>query len=131
MQVSTLSADPEAIQVVSFVSNSDSITIFARTSKPFGESPKCKVQSSGLHSNYVRQLTDLPWPGVSIRIQLHSRKFRCLNDFCEQKVFCERLPNGVVKWNRTQNSLLTSCFLLFLTLSHIPSGFCSPGWNAS
>lgn len=48
-----------------------------------------------MHSNYVRQLTDLPWHGVSIRIQLHSRKFRCRNDFCPRKVFCERLPKVV------------------------------------
>lgn len=100
MQVSTLSADPESIRIVSFVSNSDSITIVARTSKPFGECPNCKVQSSSLHSNYVRRLTDLPWHGVAIRIQLHSRKFRCRNDFCPRKVFCERLPKVVESYGR-------------------------------
>ena len=100
MQVSTLSADPEAIRIVSFVSNSDSITIVARTSKLFGICPKCKVQSFNLHSNYVRQIADLPWHGVAIRIRLETRKFRCRNDLCERKVFCERLPKVVESYGR-------------------------------
>jgi hypothetical protein len=36
MEVATLSADPEAIHILSFASNSDSITILAQTSQTFG-----------------------------------------------------------------------------------------------
>lgn len=100
MQVSTLSADPEAIRIVSFVSNADSIIIVAQTSKLFGECPQCKVQSFSLHSHYVRQLTDLPWHGVFIRIHLQTRKFRCRNELCQRKVFCERLPKVVECYGR-------------------------------
>ena len=100
MQVSTLSADPEAVRIVSFVSNADSIIIVAQTSKLFGECPQCKVQSFSLHSHYVRQLTDLPWHGVSIRIHLQTRKFRCRNELCQRKVFCERLPKVVESYGR-------------------------------
>lgn len=100
MQVSTLSADPEAIRIVSFISNSDSVTIIAQTSRAFGECPQCKDLSYSLHSNYVRQIADLPWHGVAIRIQLQTRKFRCRNEFCGRKVFCERLPKVVESYGR-------------------------------
>ncbi len=100
MQVSTLSADPEAIRILSFVSNRDSITILAQSSKLFGICPVCQSVSSSLHSRYVRQITDLPWHGVSIRIQLRTRKFRCRNELCQRKVFCERLPKVVESYGR-------------------------------
>lgn len=100
MQVSTLSADPASIRILSFVSNQDSITILAQSSKPFGICPICQSISSGLHSNYVRQISDLPWHGVPIRIQLNTRKFRCRNELCRRKVFCERLPKVVASYDR-------------------------------
>ena len=100
MQVSTLSADPEAIRIVSFVSNSDSIKIMAQSSKPFGICPVCQSTSDSRHSNYIRQIADLPWHGVAIRIKLNTRKFRCRNDACRRKVFCERLPKVVDSYGR-------------------------------
>ncbi len=100
MQVSTLSADPEAIRIVSFVSSSDSITVVAQTSQAFGICPVCCLPSQALHSNYLRRLSDLPWHGVAIRIDLNTRKFRCRNDFCRRKVFCERLPKVVGSYGR-------------------------------
>ena len=100
MRVSTLSADPEAIRFLSFASNSDSITILAQTSQTFGICPICQDRSRSLHSNYLRQLTDLPWHGVAIRIHLNTRKFRCQNEVCRRKVFCERLPKVVKSYGR-------------------------------
>ena len=100
MQVSTLSADPEAIRIISFVSNQDSITILAQSSKLFGICPVCQSVSSSLHSNYFRQIADLPWHGVAIQIQLMTRKFRCRNELCRRKVFCERLPKVVESYGR-------------------------------
>lgn len=100
MQVSILSADPEAIRILSFVSNQDSITIIAQSSKLFGICPVCQLVSSSLHSNYFRQIADLPWHGVAIQIQLMTRKFRCRNELCRRKVFCERLPKVVESYGR-------------------------------
>ena len=100
MQVSTLSADPEAIRILSFASNADSITILAQTTQTFGVCPICRNRSRSLHSYYFRQLTDLPWHGVAIRIHLSTRKFRCRNEVCRRKVFCERLPKVVESYGR-------------------------------
>jgi len=100
MQVSTLSADPEAIRIISFVSNLNSVTAIAQTSRTFGICPVCDTQSKSLHSNYLRRLSDLPWHGVAIQIHLNTRRFRCRNDFCRRKVFCERLPKVVESYGR-------------------------------
>ncbi|HXG85642.1 MAG TPA: transposase family protein [Pyrinomonadaceae bacterium] len=100
MQVSTLSADPEAIRILSFVSNSDSITMTVQSAQSFGIRPNCKRTSNHLHGNYIRQITDLPWQGVALRICLQSRKFRCRNQVCERKVFCERLLKVVRSYGR-------------------------------
>jgi transposase len=100
MQVSTLSADPEAIRIISFISNEDSISVLAQTSRTFAICPVCNIRSNSLHSNYLRQVSDLPWHGVAIRIHLNTRKFRCRNDLCLRKVFCDRLPKVVESYGR-------------------------------
>ncbi len=61
-------------------------------------------------------VADLPWHGVAVRLQLHTRKFRCRNELCQRKVFCQRLPNVVAAGARTTarlNQVLTQ--LAFVT----------------
>lgn len=93
-------ADPAAIEIEKFVSNDDSITIVARAIQPTAICPKCKVPSSSLKSRYVRQLSDLPWHNVAVRIELRARKFRCRNELCSQKVFCERFEKVAAPFSR-------------------------------
>ena len=60
--------------------------------------PRCPACSScqvSYHSQYLRQLRDLPWQGQPVRLHLRLRRFRCRNRQCERKIFAERLP-GVV-----------------------------------
>ena len=74
--------------------------IMAQSSKSFGICPVCQSTSDSRHSNYIRHIADLPWHGVAIRIQLQTRKFRCRNESCRRKVFCERLPKVVESYGR-------------------------------
>ncbi len=53
-----------------------------------------------MKTRYLRQVADLPWHGVKIKLLLNVRKFRCRNDLCFRKVFCERLPKVVDKYGR-------------------------------
>jgi len=60
--------------------------------------PRCPTCSSGqvsYHSQYQREIQDLPWQGQPVRLHLRVRRFRCRNRQCRQQVFAERLP-GVV-----------------------------------
>lgn len=100
MDVSTLLADPTAIRLECCVSEPQSITLLVRTVQSSPSCPKCQQPSASLHSHYWRTLADLPWHGVAVRLHLRTRKFRCGNQDCRQKVFCERLPQAAAPYAR-------------------------------
>jgi len=58
--------------------------------------PVCGQESSSRHSGYSRRLADVPWQGCSVQLWLNLHKFRCLQQDCPRKVFCERIP-GVAR----------------------------------
>lgn len=91
MDVTTLLADPATLRLESFVPDPKAITLVLHAAQTQPRCPRCRLPSTSLHSHYQRSLADLPWHGVAIKLQLHSRKFRCCNQRCRQKVFCERL----------------------------------------
>ena len=100
MNPNTLLADPKSLEIEKFVSENDLITIVVRAVLPNARCPKCHQFSSSLKTRYFRQVADLPWHGVKIKLLLKVRKFRCRNDLCVRKVFCERLPKVVAKYAR-------------------------------
>lgn len=108
--------DPDSIGLVCFVSNTDSITIIVRACQKTIGCPLCKEPSGSLHSNYIRQVADLPWHGVPIRLELHTRKFRCRNELCRRKVFCERLPKVAAAYARKTVRLNDALILLAFAL---------------
>jgi transposase len=62
--------------------------------------PLCGRDSTLVHSRYVRRIADLPWQGVSVKLELHTRRFRCHDDLCLRRIFCERLPQVVATYAR-------------------------------
>jgi transposase len=69
--------------------------IFVHTSQP-AHCPRCQHTSTAQHSGYTRHLGDLPWQGLSVRISLNVHRYRCRNDQCPRKIFCERV-SGVAR----------------------------------
>ena len=45
-------------------------------------------------------MADLPWHGVSVRLELRTRRFRCRNSRCTKRIFCERLPRVAATYAR-------------------------------
>lgn len=62
--------------------------------------PGCGQTSRRVHSRYSRYLSDLPWEGIPLRIELRVRRFFCVADGCGQRIFTERLPNTVRRHGR-------------------------------
>jgi len=85
MDATTLLADPAAIHLECFVSETNSITLVIHSIQQFPCCPKCNSPSRSLRNHYQRTIADLPWHGVAIRLELHTRKFRCRNEICKQK----------------------------------------------
>jgi transposase len=116
MDIATLLTDPAVIRLEYFVSEPEAITVVIKTIQAQPCCPTCNQPSISLHSNYQRSPADLPWHGVAIKLQLHSRKFRCLNQLCRQKIFCERLPKVVAVYARKTVRLNQALTLLAFAL---------------
>ena len=55
--------------------------------------PVCGRGSSRVHSRYSRTVSDLPWHGISVELEVRARRFFCDEASCERRIFCERLPD--------------------------------------
>ena len=116
MDTATLLADPNALSLEAFISHENSITVVVRSCQPLAACPLCRQSSNSLHSNYVRRIADLPWHNVAVSLELHTRKFRCRNELCQRKVFCERLPNVAAACARKTARLNQALTLLAFAL---------------
>jgi transposase len=121
MNANTLLADPAAIEIEKFVSRNAAITIVVRPIQPTADCPQCRQPSSSLKTRYLRRLADLPWHNVPIQIELHARKFRCRNELCSRRVFCERLPQVVAPFARRTVRLAQAVDLLAFALGARPA----------
>ncbi len=116
MDITTLLADPAAINLDLLISEERSVRLIVRTVQSHPCCPRCRQAATSIHSYYQRTVADLPWHGVSIKLQLSTRKLRCQNDLCSQKVFCERLPKVVAAYARKTVRLTSALQLLAFAL---------------
>ena len=100
MQLSHLLADPTAIRLEKIIQHPGSLTLVVRATRAQAECPRCHRPSTRVHSYYNRSVADLPWHGVAVRLSLRTRRFRCRNNLCTKRVFCERLPRVVAHYAR-------------------------------
>src|SRR5215218_5814914 len=63
--------------------------------------PVCGRGSSRVHSRYSRTVSDLPWHGVSVELEVRARRFFCDEPSCERRIFCERLPEVAARARKT------------------------------
>ena len=116
MDIRTLLADPAAIHLDLIVSESHRIIFIVRAIQEQPCCPKCGQPSTSLHSHYQRTVADLPWHGITVSLQLQTRKLRWSNELCSQKVFCERLPRVVAAYARKTLRLNSALRLLAFAL---------------
>src|SRR5215213_3888395 len=100
MDASTLLPDPQALRPVKIIPGHSSLTLVVKAARPQAECPRCHSPSTRVHSYYTRKVADLPWHGVSVRLELRTRRFRCKSSLCTKRVFCERLPRVVAYYAR-------------------------------
>ena len=91
----TINPDPASLHLEAIYPAGSTITIALRTCRPTADCPNCGHVSERLHSWYRRTLTDLPWQGLAVQAELHTRRWRCSNPDCARQIFTERLPTVV------------------------------------
>lgn len=68
--------------------------------------PSCGYKSDDVHSWYVRKPRDLPMQGRCVRLQIMARRWRCLNQACARKTFCESFT-GLVRRHAQRTDRMT------------------------
>src|ERR671939_333626 len=63
--------------------------------------PVCGLVSSRVHSRYSRTVSDLPWHGISVTLEVRAKRFFCDEASCERRIFCERLPEIAARARKT------------------------------
>jgi len=104
-----LLADPTCLHLTCFEINGQMITAVVTTTAGEGLCPVCQCCSTRIHSRYTRLVADLPWMSCALRLELHTRRFFCLNAQCPRQIFTERLPTVVAPYAR-RTSRLTDVF---------------------
>jgi transposase len=74
MNADTLLANPEIIRLESFASEADAIVVVVKSKQKQPLCPNCNQPSASLHSRYQRNVSDLPWHGITVRIRLNTRR---------------------------------------------------------
>jgi transposase len=87
------------------VQGRDRILMILRPAGTGGRCPVCQRRSDRIHSWYRRRLSDLPWEGIPVCIELHVRRFFCGSDGCPQRIFTERLPKTARRYARRTSRL--------------------------
>jgi len=77
----------------------DIIRIYASIKSRRSKCPLCGRYSKRVHDYYFRTITDLPVFQNRTEILLRTRKFRCGNPRCSQKVFSEQTPD-IIRYSR-------------------------------
>jgi transposase len=116
MKVTTLLADPATIRLEKFIPSEKSLSLVVSTKRPVATCPHCQTVSARVHSRYNRTVADLPWQGISVKLELHTRRFFCDNDLCQRSIFCERVPSVVAHYARKTSRLTSALELIGFAL---------------
>src|SRR5258708_31439791 len=100
MRRGTLLPDTAEVELGFLRPKDGTIQVHLRACRVSSVCPECQTISSCVHSRYARELGDLPWEGIPVRIYLQTRKFFCGGKDCRRRIFTERLPNTVVRYAR-------------------------------
>ena len=96
--MSTILPAPDILELVLLRSLPTSVMAVVRPRADTSGCPLCGTRSSRVHSWYQRTLLDLPWHGVTMRLELHVRRFFCDISTCTRTIFTERLPEVVAPY---------------------------------
>ncbi len=92
------------------------LLMLLRAVRPDSACPGCGTFSDRVHSRYQRKLSDLPWEGLPVRVQLRTRRFFCVRPECSQTIFAERFPSTVMRYGRRTCRLSRAYSVLAMAL---------------
>jgi transposase len=106
---------PEGLRLESLGIETGRVTISVSSGARRCVCPLCGRGSSRVHSRYRRTVSDLPWHGISVTLEVRARRLFCDAGPCGRRIFCERLPEIAArarKTGRLEEALLAIVFEL-------------------
>src|SRR5258708_8524478 len=98
MRRGTLLPDTAEVELGFLRPKDGTIQMHLRACRVSAVCPECQTISSRVHSRYARELGDLPWEGIPVRIYLQTRKFFCGGKDFRRRHFSKALPHTVVRF---------------------------------
>jgi transposase len=92
---------PEGLYLESLSIGTQRIDIRVASGANRSRCPLCGLLSSRVHSRYLRTVSDLPWHGIYVVLEVRARRFFCDEASCERRIFCERLPEIAARARKT------------------------------
>jgi transposase len=92
---------PQGLYLESLSIETGRVSIRVASGASKSRCPVCGLLSSRVHSRYSRTLSDLPWHGLSVELEVRARRFFCDEASCERRIFCERLPEVAARARKT------------------------------
>jgi len=120
MRAKTLIPDPTLITVERIVPDDAEIVLVARTRRPSAPCSVCGQSATRVHSRYTRSLRDLPWQGLAVRMELHTRRWFCDNPSCPRRIFTERLPTVAAPFSQRTTRLATIVLIFGVAVGGAP-----------
>ncbi len=120
MRSKTLIPDPTVITVQQIVPDDTEIVLVARTRRCTVPCPGCGQAATRVHSWYTRSLRDLPWQGLTVRMELHTRRWFCDNPSCPCRIFTERLPTVAAPFGQRTTRLATIVVIFGVAVGGAP-----------
>ena len=91
----------EGLRLESLGIETGRVSIYVSSGSRRSRCPLCGRGSSRVHSRYSRSVSDLPWHGISVELEVRARRFFCDEASCERRIFCERLPDVAARARKT------------------------------
>src|SRR6266700_3175054 len=101
----TLLPDASGLHLVRLEADEQFILTVVETTSPEALCPLCQCRSQSIHSRYVTVVAYLPLAVWAVRLELHVRRFFCMNKECVRQIFTERLPSVVAPYARRTTRL--------------------------
>ncbi len=120
MGTKTLIPAPSLITVEQIVPTDDAIVLVARTRRCSVPCPVCGQLATRVHSWYTRALCDLPWQGLAVRMELHTRRWFCDTTRCPRRIFTERLPTVAAPFSQRTTRLATIVLIFGVAVGGAP-----------
>ena len=113
----------ERLQCIDYKLKNDKIILLAKSSKKSVCCPYCGCISDKVHSEYQREIQDIPMQDKQTILLLNTRKMFCLNKDCAHKTFSERFDfissNGKKTKRLIDKILITSTKLSSVNASSL------------